>query len=73
MDTRQLVDFASGEVVSTPDGAAPYCAIFRVHGEILFRWPVQSIGEGETRIGAALNFLGSRIGLQRPIEPASRH
>lgn len=67
------IDFASGEVVRTPGDAAPYCAIFRVRDEVLFRWPVHSISEGEGRIGAALEFLYSRIDRDRGIAPAILH
>ena len=67
------MDFASGEVVRTPGSAAPFCAIFRVHDEVLFRWPVHSISEGEIRISAALNFLSSRIGRHGAIAPALVH
>ena len=68
-----VADFASGEVVGTPGGVAPYCAIFRVHDEVLFRWPVHSIAEGEVRIGAALEFLSRQIDGYRAIAPALMH
>jgi hypothetical protein len=51
------MDFASGEVVDTPHGATAYCAIFRVDDQVLFEWPVKSVGEGQMRIRAALDFL----------------
>jgi hypothetical protein len=51
------MDFASGEVVDTPRGATAYCAIFRIDDQVLFEWPVKSVGEGQTRIRAALDFL----------------
>jgi len=65
MTNQRATDFASGEVVSTPDAPMPFCAIFRVHDDILFRWPVHSIEEGEVRISAALAFLRSQIDRQR--------
>jgi hypothetical protein len=57
----KLMELASGEVVDTPDGAKPYCALFRVEHEILFEWPVDSIDEGHARIEEALSFLHRKI------------
>jgi hypothetical protein len=54
-------DFASGEVVATPQGKTPYCAIFRVERQVLFEWPVNSISEGRARIQDALRFLHAKI------------
>ena len=52
-----MMDFVSGEVVDTPHGATAYCAIFRVEDQVLFEWPVKSLGEGQMRIREALDFL----------------
>lgn len=55
------MELASGEVLDTPGGTKPYCAMFRVEGEILFAWPVDSIDEGNARIQEALTFLHRKI------------
>jgi hypothetical protein len=67
------MDLASGEVVNTPDGAAPYCAIFRIEDEVLFEWPVQSVGEGHARIQEALTFLHRKILESRGLTSTALH
>jgi hypothetical protein len=57
----KLMELASGEVVDTPGGAKPYCALFRVEHEILFEWPVDTVDEGNARIQEALSFLHRKI------------
>lgn len=60
-DLDEIMEFVSGEIVDTPQAEAPYCAIFRFEGEVLFSWPVHSVGEGEARIVEAVRFLHSKI------------
>jgi hypothetical protein len=55
------LSFASGEVFDTPHEVKPYCAIFRVDDQILFEWPVNSVGEGHARIREALSFLRQKL------------
>lgn len=55
------VTIVRGEVVDTPYGASPYCAIFRIDGHKLFEWQVSSVSEGRARIHAALDFLRERL------------
>jgi hypothetical protein len=55
------MELASGEVVDTPGGEKPYCALFRVEHEILFEWPVDTVDEGNARIQEALTFLHRKI------------
>jgi hypothetical protein len=55
------MELASGEVIDTPLGAKPYCAIFRVEDEVLFEWPVNSVNKGNARIQEALTFLHMKI------------
>jgi hypothetical protein len=57
----KLMELASGEIVETPGGEKPLCALFRVEDEILFEWPVDTVDEGNARIQEALSFLHRKI------------
>lgn len=49
--------FSTGEIIATPTAEQPFEVVFTTAGEVVDRWPVSSLLEGERQIAVVLRSL----------------